>query len=440
VAGSHGWAEVDRERKREIIAAIVSGKATRGPLHAEIDLTDRCNVACYFCNQQEVRTREQISLGHLTALVDELVAGGLKSVRLSGGGDPLFHRNILEFLDHLHARGVVVDNLTTNGALLAPEVARRLVEHGAREVVVSLNAADEADYNRMMRVPQAIFPRVLANVRHLLAVRGGSPYPNVAVQFLLDRENASQLPRMYALGRSLGADRIPIGLVLFVPGVDPSRLLADDLETAEGLRPFFREILLADREARRIQMELPFATWNAMIDEIKAGLGYRDTPLFPIASSFERKNGHCFFGWYTATIRGNGDLYPCCLLMSKDYEPLGNATRGSFSDHWNGPAFSRLRQEMREVLLDGDRAVYDFRRHRAIRPQCVKEGLCWLKNMYFRGDEEFYRDLGEALEEARERERWAVLSRRALRRGRAWGGRLVRRSRIASRVVRALGF
>jgi MoaA/NifB/PqqE/SkfB family radical SAM enzyme len=441
VPGSHGWAEVERERKREIIAAIVSGKATKGPIHAEIDPTDRCNVACYFCNQQDVRTKEQISIEHLKALVDELAENGLKSVRISGGGDPLFHRNILEFLDHLERRGVVVDNLTTNGALLTPEVAKRLIANRAREVVVSLNAADEADYHRMMQVPPAIFHQVLANVRQLLAARGESSYPDVVVQFLLDRGNFERLPEMYELGRSVNADRIAIGLVLFVPAepVDPSNLLASDAATARMTRPYFRETLERDREARRLQIDLPFHSWNAMIDEIKAEIGDAGPPLFPTAPSFAKKNGHCFFGWYSATIRGNGDLYPCCLLMSKDYKPMGDARAGRFADHWNGPAFTRLRREMREVMLDGDRASFDYRRYRLIRPQCVKDGLCWLKNMYFRGDEEFYRELGEALEKVRARERFRIVSRRAIRRGRAWGGRLIRRSPMATRLVRALG-
>ena len=71
--GSHGWAEVSRERKREIIQAIASGSATRGPSHIELDLTDRCNVACYFCNQQDVRTKESIPLKTTVALIDEMV-------------------------------------------------------------------------------------------------------------------------------------------------------------------------------------------------------------------------------------------------------------------------------------------------------------------------------------------------------------------------------
>src|SRR5881275_1705721 len=139
---THGWSHVDAARKREMIDAIVSGKATRGPLHAELDLTDRCNVDCYFCNQMDVRTKEQIPYERIVQILDETAGNGLRSVRLAGGGDPLFHREIEQVIDAIHQRKLVIDNITTNGLGLTPAVARRLVEGGTREVLFSLNAAD----------------------------------------------------------------------------------------------------------------------------------------------------------------------------------------------------------------------------------------------------------------------------------------------------------
>ena len=84
--GTHGWAEVSRERKREIIEAIAANRPTRGPVHAELDLTDRCNVACYFCNQQDLRTKESIALPRLTELIDELAPIGLPLICAGGVG------------------------------------------------------------------------------------------------------------------------------------------------------------------------------------------------------------------------------------------------------------------------------------------------------------------------------------------------------------------
>jgi len=399
---SHGWAEIDQARKRDLIAAIAKGRATRGPVHAELDITDRCNVACYFCNQQDVRTKEQISLAHLVRLIDELVEGGLRSVRLSGGGDPLFHSAVLDVLDHLHRRGIVIDNLTTNGVLLGPEVARRLVERRAREVIFSLNAVDADDYRRMMKAQPRTFQRVVDSIRGLVEARGESSYPGIVIQFLIDRENYRELPRMYDLGRDLGADRIVFSVVLEIPLERIDREILLTPEDAERVRPFLEEILRRDRDAHLLQLFFPIANWNVMVERLKAAVAYGPEPsLVPTASSFREENGHCFFGWYTATIRGNGELYPCCLLMSPGYEPLGNAVNGRFVDHWNGPAFERLRREQREVLLAGEKAAFDETRFRTIRRQCVDPGLCWLKNMYFRGDEQFYADLGRALEKAR---------------------------------------
>jgi MoaA/NifB/PqqE/SkfB family radical SAM enzyme len=414
---SHGWAEIDGARKREIIKAISSGGATRGPVHAELDITDRCNVACYFCNQQDVRTKEQVSLAHLVRLIDELAEGGLRSVRLSGGGDPLFHSAILEVLDHLHRRGIVIDNLTTNGVLLGPEVARRLVEHHAREVIFSLNAVDQDDYHRMMAAQPRTFHRVVESVQGLVRARGGSSYPGIVIQFLIDRKNYHELPRMYDLGRSLGADRIAVSVVLEIPlqRIDASVLLVP--EDGETLRPFLEEILRRDKDAHLLQLFFPVAEWNVLVEQLKTELSYGpEKPLVSTAPSFREKNGHCFFGWYTATIRGNGDLYPCCLLMSPDYKPLGNALNGHFVDHWNGPAFERMRFEQREVLMAGDQAAFDPSRFQILRRQCVEPGLCWLKNMYFRGDEKFYGELAQALEKARRpwrlKKRAAGLARR----------------------------
>lgn len=403
--GTHGWAEVSRERKREIIDAIVANRPTRGPVHAELDLTDRCNVACYFCNQQDLRTKESIPLPKLTDLIDELAAGGLKSVRLSGGGDPLFHRDVLNVLDHLALRGVIVDNLTTNGLALTTDVARRLVDNKAREVIFSLNAVDAADYARMMKVKPAIFDKILENIRNLIAIRGTSIHPSISVQFLLDRNNAHRAAEMYDLGRSLGPDRVAIGTVLEVPldRVDQQVLL--DRTDRGTLAPLIEELLRRDEGVGVLDLEMSAPGLEDLVGQVRARIGLTPPPHDASASSFRAENSGCFFAWYTAAITGNGDIRPCCLLLNPNVKPLGNIHDGqTFAEHWNGPAFTKMRDEMREVLLMKSKAAYSPKKFEILKPQCVIDGLCWLKNMYFRADEEFYRELGLALDEARRKE------------------------------------
>jgi MoaA/NifB/PqqE/SkfB family radical SAM enzyme len=403
--GTHGWAEVSRERKREIIDAIVANKPTRSPVHAELDLTDRCNVACYFCNQQDLRTKESIPLPKLTDLIDELAEGGLKSVRLSGGGDPLFHRDVVNVIDHLAKRNVIVDNVTTNGVALTTEVATRLVKNKAREVIFSLNAADAADYARMMKVKPALFDKVIENIKNLVAIRGESIYPSIVIQFLIDKTNVHRLVDMYELGRSCGPDRIAINAVLEIPmdRIDHDILLTpDERFVAE---PLVEEILRRDKDAGILQIDFAIGYWNEMLQGVRNRL---DTPAhnsYPIAPSFKNENGGCFFAWYTAAITGNGDIRPCCLLLNPTVKPLGNIHDGAkFADHWNGPQFQKMRDEMREVMLQKSQIPWSPERFEILKEPCVTDGLCWLKNMYFRADEEFYAELDEKLSAERKRE------------------------------------
>jgi len=353
----------------------------------------------------------------------------------------------------------VIDNLTTNGALLNPAIAERLVANGCREVIFSLNAVDAADYHRMMAVKPATFDQVCANVRHLAAVRGPAaaaavaggagtpelepaPRPLIVVQFLIDRENFQRIPEMYRLGAALGADRLTLAPVLEIPRerIDKDRLLTP----ADGrlIQPQLEQILTWDRDAQLLQLAFPYQEWNGVLRQARFKVaGSLGAPI-GTADTFTEKNGQCFFGYYTATIRGNGDLYPCCMLMHPDYKPLGNAMAGSFGDHWHGKAFTRLRFEMRELLLRGGRMFYRPGRFQALGVQCVEAHRCGLKNMYFREDAAFYADLGRALDAKRAREvRWLGSPRQAARAAevlafRVYYGLRVRAAALGTRLRR----
>jgi MoaA/NifB/PqqE/SkfB family radical SAM enzyme len=403
--GSHGWAELTPDDKRELIAHIVDGTPPRGPFHIELDLTDRCNVACYFCNAMDVRTKEQLPYERVVEIVDACVPNGLRSVRFAGGGEPLFHRDVERVIDYVHSKGLVIDNITTNGVALTPSVAERLVRGKTREIVISLNAATAADYARMMQVKPALFDAVLVNVQHLLAVRGAAPYPAVILQFLLDRENYAQLPDMYKLARGIGVDTIAVNVVTEIPRdrIDKKLLLVGT--DSELLRAVLRDVINADRDLHLLHFAFPFPEILAIVDELARELGSPLTPAFPTAASFREENGQCFFGYYSAVVRGNGDLYPCCMLMQPDYKPLRNASRGEFiGEHWTGSHFTQLRHEMREVLLAGTDIEYQDGKFQTLAPQCVNAHACALKNMYFRADDQFYRELGDALEATRRKE------------------------------------
>jgi len=394
---SYGWSNLTASDKREIIDAIVSGSATSTPRHIELDLTDRCNVACYFCNQQDVRTQQQLSLHCATRLIDDLANKGLRAVRFSGGGDPLFHPDAAQVLRHVIDRGIVIDNVTTNAVALTEEIARLLVEGKAAEITVSLNAVDPADYHRMMAVKGDRFDRVIANVAALVAIRGAGDAPRITLQFLLDRENFARLPDMYRLGRELGVDRIAVAPVLEIPLDRVAHEILLGPGDAAALEPYFREVLEADRDRLLLEPSYIF-NWGRWLERLYEELGVPIPNPYAIASTFKDENSGCFFGWYSMVVTGTGDVRPCCYLLQPGAASMGNVVEESVDAVWNGEAFTKMREEMRAVLVAGESAAYDESSMKWLTPQCVTLHACFLKNGYFRGDEAFYRELGEALD------------------------------------------
>ncbi len=414
---SFGWEFIDAQRKTAIIDSICGGPPPAGPSHVELNLTDRCNAACFFCNQELVRTGREIPFERVRSLIDELCKGGLKSVRLSGGGDPLHHRRIHDVLDHLRKRCIVVDNVTTNGIALDEAISRCLVAGKAREVVVSLKAGDQDDYHRMMRIKSAHFDAVLEHIGILTKLKGDAPWPAIIVQFLLDQENFSSLPEMYRLAIQAGANGVEVNPVLPNPNspVDLNRLLGPEHATA--VRPFLVQTLEADRSRRCFNAGFPIDGWHEMVVAAHQEANTPGETGLPTASTFCEQSNYCFFSSYTAVINGSGEVHPCCLLLGRDTQPLDNVLTDSFRQIWTCARFGDYRREQRSVFLTGNKTVFWPGKFGVLARACVVPGLCFLKNAHYRSDEWFCRQLNEALQVERRREiKWIGAPRKVIRR------------------------
>jgi cyclic pyranopterin phosphate synthase len=125
-----------------------------------ISVTDRCNFRCSYCMPKEVFDRDYaflpqgslLNFEEITRLARVFAAHGVRKIRLTGGEPTL--RKHLELLIGMLAELRDVDGqpldltLTTNGSLLAKK-ARLLADAGLRRVTVSLDALDDAIFQRM---------------------------------------------------------------------------------------------------------------------------------------------------------------------------------------------------------------------------------------------------------------------------------------------------
>ena len=147
---------------RRPVSELIDGFGRRID-YVRLSVTDRCDLRCRYCmaEQMEFLPRaDLLSFEEIAALVDILVARGVRRVRLTGG-EPLVRRGVLDLVAALGTRigrGLDELTLTTNGTQLAG-AADALARAGVRRINVSLDTRDAdrfAHITRRGRLAQVI--------------------------------------------------------------------------------------------------------------------------------------------------------------------------------------------------------------------------------------------------------------------------------------------
>jgi cyclic pyranopterin phosphate synthase len=121
------------------------------PRSVRLSLTDRCDLACVYCrpHRHDGYLEKRLDLGAWIAMVQGLVAAGVRRVRLTGG-EPLLHKDIVEVVRALAKLPIEDLAITTNATRLAA-LARPLRDAGLQRINVSLDSLDPFRFHRMTR-------------------------------------------------------------------------------------------------------------------------------------------------------------------------------------------------------------------------------------------------------------------------------------------------
>ena len=155
--------------------AIKEG-AEEFPLMVVVAVTYVCNARCPHCPYTQSTIRQSykdtpfISPELFKKISDE--CGEYNSyVRISGGGEPLLHPQMIELIEYAKSVGARI-GLITNGSLLTPKRVDRLLAVNTDAIEISADAADRDTYAGI-RVGLD-FDKLIKNVRYLVDKRNGT--------------------------------------------------------------------------------------------------------------------------------------------------------------------------------------------------------------------------------------------------------------------------
>lgn len=147
--------------------------------HVQIEMSDRCNFQCKFCEIKNHREFNDFPIEKLYDVLDqlerdELPGGKIFMVSLSGVGEPLMHKDIVKAVAYAKSKFPFV-GFITNGFFLTEDMVDQLLGYDISYITISLNGVDADVYKKFqgygLKDPKATMDRVIKNIRYLLKRR-----------------------------------------------------------------------------------------------------------------------------------------------------------------------------------------------------------------------------------------------------------------------------
>jgi len=320
---------------------VTMPQVVNAPFLVVWDFTHRCNLKCRHCYQDaQVALPNELTTEESLRLIDEMADAGVAAIAFSGG-EPLMRRDLLEVAHHAHGKGMYV-SLATNGTLITPEVAGRLVQAGVDYVEMSIDGKDAASHDAFRGIPGA-FDRTVRGIRN--CVDAGL---FTCIACTVTQENLPEVPEIYGLGADLGVTRmiffnfIPTGRGAEMAGSDISPEEREELlgyllaKNAPGKKP---EVLSTAPQFARVAMEA-----DAGREEVCLGHFYHSAGVSEETKALAEFIGGCGAGRLYCCVEPEGTVQPCVFMPI----PLGNVRERPFLDIWHGhPALAKLRDRSR---------------------------------------------------------------------------------------------
>jgi len=298
------------------------------------ELTNACNLKCVHCRACPVdeRSPEDMTTEESKTFIDQITSF-VKPALVLSGGEPLVRPDVFEIAEYGASKGLRM-LLATNGTMVIPEVAQRIVDTGIQRVSISIDGANAASHDSFRRIDGA-FEQAWRGVANLKAV--GVPFQ---INTTVAKHNIDEIPDILEMAIREGA--VALHIFLLVP-TGCGKEIADD----EMIDP---------REYERILNWFYERSKNVEIS-LKATCAPH---YFRIMR--QRANGHdaitkgCLAGSAVCFVSHKGEVYPCGYLPVS----AGNVRRTHFKTIWDdAEVFKVLRDEDN---LQGKCGRCEFRR------------------------------------------------------------------------------
>ncbi len=265
-----------------------------------LETTNLCNAACVMCPREKLtRKKGVMNFGEFKVMVDQLRAFNLEWFSLTGFGEPLINRSMVDCINYAKAQGINPVMINSNAALLAPSLSKEILHSKLDLMCISFYGSTVSQYEQIMSGLKR--KKTIEAVLCLLKEK---------------RRACKQGPVIRIAG---------LGWFNLILRLD--YLLATNI-AAKLLRPYLG--------LRSVLSKAPRFYWH----------NYGDARSFNAVEPQSTSKRSCrFIDTKTMTIWWNGDVVSCC----RDYDGkvvFGNVLSEGVANVWQKKSYVKFREDI----------------------------------------------------------------------------------------------
>ncbi|MFH1783721.1 MAG: radical SAM protein [bacterium] len=217
----------------------------RIPVYCAFELTNRCNIKCRICFQNQPRN-DELTTDEVKDILDQLADMGCLFLTITGG-EPLLRKDFFEIIRYAVKKTFAI-TLKTNATLITPTVAEKMNSLPFHRIHISLLGATAKTHDKITGV-EGSFEKVISAVKLL------KKKSIITLATTVTKENICELNKMKLLADSLEVNWLSSALIY--PRKDGgcshlnARLADEDLKKYYSylFKPYAKEIRESEEKA-----------------------------------------------------------------------------------------------------------------------------------------------------------------------------------------------
>lgn len=264
--------------------------------HIQMEPTVRCNLNCITCTRSEVLanySRMDMSLEELDKILSMLP--DLKTVKLGGLGEPLFHPQLEEYFKRINDKKIRLW-MNSNGTALFNPAIRKIVLKYVDDLVVSFDSTVKEKFEAIRLGSN--FDLIKEGTKKLVEERNQNNAKTViGINFVVTHLNYNEIESLYDLALELGLDYISV--------VEVENWLTESEDGYEPSRNFVSETRLVkdDINKKLRSLRIRLLTHGIL-------LGHKTS---------KERLGNCYWPFNGFFVNLEGYVMPCNIRMHKSY-------------------------------------------------------------------------------------------------------------------------